>query len=127
MKATPFIVLGIFACISLILYLGGCGISGNWYPLFVLIPALFAIFFGYALSRTLDDFYEKTSFISFTSDSAIFFLVCCAVVAIAMPFTFYHCGILDLFSLLMHIGGDVVSAIGAIAFIITYKKYGNNY
>ena len=126
MKAVPFIVLGIFACISLILYLAGCGISGNWYPLFVLIPAAIALFFAYALSRTLDDYYEKTSVFSFTSDSALFLLVCCAVVAIGLPFTFYRCGVLDLFSLLMHIGGDVAAAIGAVVFIVVLKKY-NSY
>ena len=121
MQALPYIVLGVFATVSCVLYFAGCGVSKNWYPLFVLFPAAIAVFLVYALYRTLDDMYEPGCF-SFTSDSSIFLLAAAIVVAIALPCTFYQCGTLDLFSLLMHLAGDLVAGIGVVVFLYVSKN-----
>ena len=121
MRALPYIVLGIFTCLSLILYLSGCALSHNWYPLFVLFPALLACFFVYAFTKTNDDSYQPGCF-SFTADSSIFLLICSIILAIGLPATFYRCKILDLFSLLMHFGGDLLTAIGIIVFSFMQRK-----
>jgi len=113
MKASPLIILGAFATISICLYIGGCVATkpNNWTPMFTVIPALLACVCAYAFNETDENTFSDDSCAT-SPDAWFFFLFVCITSATALPFVFYHCGTISLTSLLLHVAGDVSTAIG---------------
>ena len=122
MRALPYLVFGVFATASVVLYISGCALSKNWYPMFTLFPAIVCCFFLYGFLRSIEDNYEQEGCFSFTSDSSLFLLVFSIVSAVMLPITFYRCSTIDLKSLLMHLGGDISVAIGFSLYMYLAKR-----
>jgi hypothetical protein len=126
-SAAPYIVLGIFATISLVLYIAGCAISKEWYPMFTIIPAILCCIFALILLPMLEDnYYTDGTCAVFTPDSTIFFLIFFIVSTIGLPCVFYHCGIIRGLCFGMTLGGDASVLIGFIIFVIVSKKTEGN-
>ncbi|EAY08716.1 hypothetical protein TVAG_079760 [Trichomonas vaginalis G3] len=123
-QAAPYIVIGIFGTIALVLYIAGCAITKQWWPLFGIIPATLSCIFGISLSTKMgDDYVEDTEGCNiFTADSVLFYLLCSIVSCIALIAVFWHCGTIDGICFGFMMGGDAATAIGLIAFIILWGK-----
>ena len=128
-KAAPYIVLGIFATISIVLYIAGCAIDNNWYLLFSVFPLIFAIFFSicFATQITGGEIFGYEYSDGFcanhclTIDFNIFAVVFFAVSTFGLPAIFYHCGTIGSFLFWMHLGGDISSLLMVISFIVLSK------
>ena len=118
--AVPYVVLGTFVTISGLLYILGCTITHNWYPLLTLIPAAIAIFCVFMFHRMTDDGSWEGGCIS--SDTWMFCLVAGVTSMIAMPVMFKHVGLLDSTGLWLHLAGDAATAIGYFVFVYLHKK-----
>lgn len=116
--SAPYLVLGIFATISIVLYIAGCAISKEWWPMFTIIPAIICCILALILLPMLDDNYSTDGCAVFTPDSTIFFLVFFIVATIGLPCIFYHCGTIKSLCLGMTLGGDASVLIGFITFIV---------
>ena len=122
MRALPYLVFGIFATVSVVLYIAGCALCKNWYPMFVIFPAIVCCFFLYGFLRSIEDDYEQEGCCSFTPDSSLFLLIFSIASAVMLPITFFRCGTIDLMSLLMHLGGDISVAIGFSLYLYLAKR-----
>ena len=122
--AVPYVMMGVFATISLCLYIGGCAITKNWLPLVCIIPALFVCFCAVMFVRTTKEGYCEGGKI--TNDAWLFYLCCGVISLIAMPLVFYHIKKLNATGLGMHLGGDVCTGIGFAVFLILNKKVDDN-
>ncbi|EAY11791.1 hypothetical protein TVAG_458630 [Trichomonas vaginalis G3] len=123
-QAAPYIVIGIFGTIALVLFIAGCAITKTWWPLFGIIPATLSCIFGVSLSTKLgDDYVEDTEGCNiFTADSVLFYLVCSVVSTIALNVVFWHAGTINKKCFGFMIGGDVAVCIGFVVFMILYGK-----
>lgn len=123
--AVPMVVLGSFTVVCVALFVGGCVIYSNWYPLFVAIPALLACFCAYMFTATSEEGGCSGGFIS--NDTWLFYTVMMVTSMIAMPLMFFHLGMLGGGALGMHLGGDVVMAAGFIIYMWLQKKIDDGY
>ena len=123
--AVPYVVLGSFVTISTVLYIAGCAITKNWYPLLTLIPAAVAIFCVYMFHNTSDEATWEGGCVS--SDTWLFGLVAAITSMIAMPVMFYHIGILGGKGLAMHLAGDLSTTIGYFVFVYLRKREEEGY
>ena len=121
-KAVPYIILGVFATIAIVLYIAGCAITKNWWLMFVIIPAIICCVLALILMPMLDDSYTLEGCAVFTPDSTLFYLMFFIITAVGLPLVFYHCGTIKALCFGMNIGGDVAVLIGFIAFLITANK-----
>ena len=117
-QAIPLIVLGVFATVSIVLYIGGCAITKNWYPLFVAIPVLLLCGAAYLFVATgpnglQNGWIRKDTYLFYT----LFFATC----IIGLPLVFYHCDVIGWKGLVVHIAGDVCSVAGFITFMIPFS------
>ena len=129
MIAAPFITLGIFSTISLTLYIVGCVITKNWYPMFTIIPALFCLILALILMPLLDEtnYSSQEGCAVFTADSTTFLLVVFGVSAVMLPIVFYHTNVINAVCLGMHLGGDASILIGFILYAYIDSKVNSSF
>lgn len=121
MQALPYIILGAFLTIGTVLFIAGCAVSKNWWPMLSVIPGLFSLAFVYWYMKFEDDSYEGGCHP--TSDGIMFLLVLGIISIIAMPIVFNHIGILkDSFSLGMNYGGVAAYAVGFGVYMYLDRK-----
>ncbi|OHT01970.1 hypothetical protein TRFO_31042 [Tritrichomonas foetus] len=123
-QAVPLVVLGVFATVSIVLFIGGCAITKNWYPLFIIIPAILTCVAAYLFVVTGQGGLEG-GWIS--KDTYLFFVVVFGVSIIGLPLVFYHCSIINWKALAMHLAGDVATGIGFGLFVWLSQKYSDAY
>lgn len=123
-QAAPYIVIGVFGTIAIVLYIAGCAITKTWWPMFGIIPAILSCVFGISLSTKLDDdgYKDDESCEIFTADSVLFYLCCSVVSCIALVVVFWHAGIINNKCLGFTLGGDAATTVGFIIFMILYNK-----
>lgn len=122
--AVPFCTLGGFLTAGAALFIAGCSITKNWYPLLTLIPATLTVFCLYMFHQTSDNDYEG----GFVSSDTWFFGVTAGMTSmLAMPLMFKHIGLLDGVGLGMHLAGDAMVAIGYGVFMLLRKKEQEEY
>ena len=121
-KALPYIILGVFATVAIVLYISGCAITKDWLLMTVAIPAVITCILALILMPMLDSSYSVEGCAIFTPDSTMFFLIAALVSTIALPCVFYHCKTVDSLCFGMHLGGDAVVLIGFFVFLWAVKK-----
>lgn len=119
-QAVPLIVLAVFATCAIVLYIGSCAVLKNWYPLFILIPAVLTCVFAYLFVKTGSGGLEGGCI---SKDTWLFLTVCCIVSIIGLPLVLYHCDVIEWKCLVMQLCADVITAVGFIVFIVLSKKY----
>ena len=127
MRALPYILLGVFGAIAIVLYIAGCAITKNWWLLFTIFPAIITCVLAFILMPMLDDSYSQEGCAVFTPDSTMFYLMCAIVSTIGLPVVFYNCDIINATCFGMHMGGDAVIIIGFIAFMVISSKSESSY
>ena len=107
----PLIVFSVAIVLGTTLYIVGCSITKNWYPMFVIFPALLLIFFAYMfISRIDEDNMVEGGWGS--ADAWLFMAVFALTSFIALPLVFFHCRIINGTGLGLHLAGDVLYGIG---------------
>ena len=118
--ALPYIILAIFSTIAIVLYIAGCAVTHNWWPLFGILMQIAAIiFFILFTSRIQASYVDEESWFArmFTEDSTIFFGVLFQSSAIGLVSIFFHCDTISRDCFLMQFFGDVALIIGFIVYV----------
>jgi hypothetical protein len=121
--ASPYIVLALFVIGSLCCYIGGCTVTGFWYPTFTIIPALLTAICGYLFMATDSETGTREEG-CVTQDGWAFMMACFGAGLIALPVFLYHYQLgkdgynkKSLTSLLIHLAGDVLAGVGCGLFM----------
>ncbi|KAH0793735.1 vacuolar protein sorting-associated protein 55 [Histomonas meleagridis] len=114
--AIPLIAFTVAVVLGTVMYIVGCSLTNNWYPMFVIFPALLIIFFAYMFIRRIDE--DNMVEGGWGSADAWLFLSVFALASfIALPLVFFHCDIINGTGLGCHFAGDVLFGIGFGLFI----------
>lgn len=122
--AVPYCTLGGFIVAGAALYIAGCTITDNWYPMLTLIPAAITIFCLYMFHVTRESDWDG-GFIS--NDTWVFGISAGVTSMLAMPIMFKHISLLDGTGLGLHLAGDAAMAIGYFGFVYLRKKEEEEY
>lgn len=107
--AVPIVIFAVALCVGATLYIAGCAVTKNWYPMLTLFPAIFLLFFAYMFVSHMESMPGEGLM---SSDSWLFLTVFALVSVIGMPLVFFHCGLIGGKSLGMHLAADVAFGIG---------------
>jgi hypothetical protein len=121
--ALSYVVLALFVVGSICCYFGGCAVTGFWYPLFTIIPAVLTAVCGYLFMETDSETGTREGG-CVTQDGWAFAMGCFAAGLLAVPLFLYHYQLArdgynkkSLTSLLIHLAGDVLAGIGCALFL----------
>ena len=112
----PYLVLAVFIVLSSILYIGGCAIDKNWYPLFEIFPSLLTCFFAYCFCQAEPSGSWSDSRIS--EDAWMFLTFFGITSTYAFPIILNRVGTLSWKGLTFQICGNVSTTAGFILYII---------
>ena len=117
--ALPLVVFAIALCVGATLYIAGCAVTKNWYPMLALFPALLLLFFAYMFMLNMD---KEPGESWMSSNSWLFLTVAALVSVIGLPLVFFHCDLIGGKSLAMLLAADVAFGIGLGLYIYMSSK-----
>lgn len=124
-QAWTIIILAATLTLAGVLYLLGCVLSKNWYPLFTIFPALLTLFFVYGFIQSEPSGGWSDSKIS--EDAWLFLLVFGITACIGLPCVLYHVRTLNATGFWLHFAGDIVVGIGVGVYIYLTRMGENEF
>ena len=121
----PYVIFSIFFVLCSVLYIGGCAIDKNWYPVINIIFAAFVLLGLIAFSNIEPSGSWSNSIIT---ENAIMFLIFTGICSfVAFPLVLYHVGTLGWKGLVFQMCGDLSALVGFGLFIFCLKQTSSDY
>jgi hypothetical protein len=99
------VILGATLACGCGLFLGGCAVAGNYYPVFAIVPALLGIAAQVGIVRSLDPSYEP-GWIG--TNGWVFLLVIFLTSCLGLPLVISHASSLPLTAVALFIVGSLI-------------------
>ena len=118
-QAVPLIVVGISLVVGLTMCIAGSAIDKCWYSIFILIPAILSIFFGYGFYRQSLDGSEG----GLIGSGGFMFLFAMSMTSLyTLPIILWHNNTIRNLSLGLTLGGCFIITIGVIFNVVCSLK-----